>query len=353
MNTYLQRREGIGSMFHRIDTMEHPLNLVEIAFKYELFYTGRQAFKYIIDDIASKQTIEKIWMPNYYCQYVTRWVKKIYSNLYFYDINPFEFNSPLNVNSFATDKDVVLINNFWGLSDFEPKAANGPIIVEDHSHGWLTKNCMHSKADYCFASLRKSLPIPLGGICWKPTSEMNIDNNRFSENTEFYEVFDRQYEAMNDKNRYRNGASSIEKNNYLKIMNETEDFLDKNYEIIKLKPTHTDLLEKYVTSNYLEIKETNLKTLYNNIINTNFMKVLKRKDYTTFGLTLLFKEEAYWKSLRAHLIEHAIYPSYLWPDNKLNFDWNYILNVHVDFRYNKNDMIFISEKINEWIKITN
>jgi hypothetical protein len=352
LSTYSSKREGIGSLFHNIDEKEYQFNKVAIDFDYLLFYTGRQAFKYILDTICSEHDIDKIWMPNYYCQHVTRWIKKIYNNLHFYDIDPFEFTHPIDLSSFASSKDIVLINNYWGLSDSFAKNSNGPIIVEDHSHGWLTNNCMHSQADYCFVSLRKTLPIPLGGICWQPNSKIKNNANRFLEDPSFYTSFDMLFEAMNAKKRYNNGISGIDKNAFLKVMEDTEDYLDKNQDIIKLRTQDDALLSNYLNINFLEKKETNLNLLYNHLSQADCMKVVKRKNYTAFGLTLLFKNKKNWKSLQSHLINYQIYPSYLWPDNTLNQDWCYVLNVHVDFRYNKNDMMYIIDCINNWIKMS-
>jgi hypothetical protein len=347
-HNYNKHKEGIGSLFHEIgDT--NLSQKIDITFDYELFYTGRQAFKYILDTISNNQPIEKIWMPAYYCQHVTRWVKKVYPNLFFYNINPFTFDNPIKVNDFASENDVVLINNYWGLSDTVHKTSKGPIVVEDHSHGWLTKNCMHSRADYCFASLRKSLPIPLGGMAWKPEAILEYDSDRYIVEPPFYKAFDTLHDAMKAKTAYKKGAVAIEKSDYLKVIDETEDFLDVNHDIVALRPQDREMLHKYLNVNFLAYKQNNLDVIYKNLIAVDFMKVVKRSNHTTFGLILLFKEESLWRSLRSFLIEHDIYPSFLWPDNTLSEDWQHVLNIHVDFRYNEQDMMYVSSTLNTWM----
>lgn len=350
IKNYIKKREGIGSLFHDIDSEHYNFNKINLEFEYELFYTGRQAFKFILDKISETQDIDKIWMPNYYCQHVTRWIKKIYDNLYFYDINPFEFEESIDVSTFASSRDVVLINNYWGLSDTIIKKSEFPIIIEDHSHGWLTKNSIHSQADYCFASLRKSLPIPLGGIAWIPNSKFQNSEAHYNTDEPFYDAFDKLHEAMKDKTLYKNGLTGLVKEKYLKVIDETEDFLDKNHTIIKLRTQDLKLINSYLNINFLNHKHINLNYLYKKLTPVGFMRIIKRKEHTSFGLTILFKEEAIWSSLRKHLIEKHIYPSFLWPDNKVLNDWCYLLNVHVDFRYDENDMVYITETINDWIK---
>ncbi len=349
-NTYIKKRDGIGSMFHDIALEAHAIDSIPIEMDYTLFYTGRQAVKYILETIKENHNIEKIWMPSYYCQHVTRWIKKVYTNLHFYDINPFEFHSAVDVNSFASKNDVVLINNYWGLSDGFTKTADSPIIIEDHSHGWLTKNCMNSKADYCFVSLRKTLPIPLGGICWKPNAKMETAKNHFIDDPKFYEVFDRLHLAMKAKYDYKNGATQIEKVSYLKAMEDTEDFLDVNHEIISVRPQDVRLLETYLSLDFLSHKARNLELLYKQLEPTPLLQLVKRPEHTSFGLLLLLKEQHLWASLRKQLIANDIYPSFLWPDNKSLSELGYVLNVHVDFRYNAKDMVYIANTINDWIR---
>ena len=349
---YIKNRDGIGSLFHEINMENLPLRKIDIGFDYELFYTGRQAFKYILDSISETRVIEKIWMPAYYCQHVTRWVKKVYPNLFFYDINPFKFDKPFNIYDFASENDVVLINNYWGLSDSLKKTSAFPIIIEDHSHGWLSKNCMYSQADYCFASLRKSLPIPLGGISWKPEAPIEQDNNRYISDEAFYKAYDKLHAAMKLKTQFKKGNLEIEKTEYLKVIDETEDFLDRNHDIVALRPQDHDLLHKYLNINFLSYKQTNLNSIYRVLKAVDFMKVVKRHDHTTFGLILLFKDHTLWTSLRSFLIHNEIYPSFLWPDNTLSEAWQHVLNIHVDFRYNEQDMAYITDILNTWISET-
>ncbi|WP_372756419.1 hypothetical protein [Mariniflexile sp.] len=350
-NNYTKKREGIGSLFHDIETSSYTWKPIKLDMEYELFYTGRQAFKFILDTISETHAIEKIWMPSYYCQHVTRWIKKVYNNLHFYDINPFEFDKVLDLYEFASKNDVVLINNYWGLSDTVIKKSDLPIIIEDHSHGWLTRNCLHSNADYCFTSLRKTLPIPLGGISWKPNSKFNNSKHDFKQDIHFYEVFDRLHDAMKHKNSYKNGSTNVSKEDFLKVIEETEDFLDVNHEIISLRPQDIKLFDTFLNYDFLSHKHENLNIVYKQLNRPDFMRIVQRDQHVAFGLLVLFKEERLWASLKNHLISNDIYPSFLWPDNKPVSDWQYVLNIHVDFRYNASDMEYISNTINEWIQM--
>jgi hypothetical protein len=58
INSYKKRREEVGSSFHRVDDM--GLEKVDINFDYDTFYSGRQAFKYILDKVYTNKNIHKI-----------------------------------------------------------------------------------------------------------------------------------------------------------------------------------------------------------------------------------------------------------------------------------------------------
>jgi hypothetical protein len=42
------------------------------------------------------------------------------------------------------------------------------MTIEDHSHDLLAPRALESRADYAIASLRKTLPLPDGGVVWSP-----------------------------------------------------------------------------------------------------------------------------------------------------------------------------------------
>lgn len=159
---------GFGSIFHKqaIDGIENTSNAHFLG-AHELFYAGRYAIKYVIHGILEHQHINAIWIPNYYCPFVKNWLEQEFESITYYDIDPFDATSKIDWSLF-TANDIVIANNYWGLKEHQIPNGERPIVIEDHSHGWLSKGCMDSQADFCIASLRKTLPIPLGGIAWKP-----------------------------------------------------------------------------------------------------------------------------------------------------------------------------------------
>lgn len=348
------KKEGIGSYFHHEKAQNIKNNVIELNFDYKVFYTGRHALLHILNEITCSKKIAKIWFPNYYCQHTLNWIKKSYPDIFIYEVNPFEFKSDeININEFAKADDVVLINNYWGLSTMltEKSNPNLPIIIEDHSHGWLSNKCMKSNADYCFVSLRKSLPIPLGGIYWTPNSIIPKDSN-FKEDKEFYKIWDLMIKAMNLKSEYIDGSETINNQTYLELFYDVEKSLNTYTDFVELTNDHKSFINSYINLNTRKIKEENLNYIYKKVQDTTYYKVIKRNGYTAFGLHLLFKDEIVLNSLKKFLVSKKIYPSSLWPDNKINYSWKYFLNIHIDFRYDIYDMDYIVSTINDWLKST-
>ncbi|WP_100611535.1 hypothetical protein [Confluentibacter lentus] len=352
MSDNVVRKEGIGSYFHfekheRFKNVTVPLDL-----DYNLFYTGREALLYILNEINNTNTLSKIWFPNYYCQHTLGWIKKFYPHIHIYNINPFEFTSDaIDVKKFATKNDVVLINNYWGLSSMTSNAdANGPIIIEDHSHGWLSDACLHSTADYCFVSLRKSLPIPLGGMYWKPRAIGFRNTLNFKTDTHFYKIWDTMLDAMSLKSDFIAGDTSVTSADYLPLFYEVEEALNIHTDFVHLKDEHRHFIESYLRFDTRKIKETHLNYLYNKLRDTAYFKIVKRPGFTAFGLHLLFKNAMDFNALRQFLVANHVYPSSLWPDNHLDLEWRYFLNIHIDYRYTLTDMDYIIYLIETWLK---
>ncbi|MEU4619399.1 hypothetical protein AB0G04_05360 [Actinoplanes sp. NPDC023801] len=69
--------------------------------------------------------------------------------------------------------DVVLTQNLFGREDGAPWTAwitehPGVTVIEDHSHDPFSDWARDSVAHYAVASLRKTLPLPDGGLLWSP-----------------------------------------------------------------------------------------------------------------------------------------------------------------------------------------
>lgn len=347
----------IGSSFYELHENDHEFYIlkqhkVDLKLNYAYYYSGRNAILALIKNIAKRQTINTIWLPQYYCDTVINLIHSNFNTINYYAVNPFEFDSEVNINTFATQNDIVILNNFWGLSTFNYNYKNKkrPIIIEDHSHGWLSEQSLQSKADFCICSLRKTYPIPLGAIIWKPNSNENVSFYKTTEDKSILNALEKFEKSMVLKRRFIKENENHLKKEYLSLSNKGEDLLSMSNNYIEPNKKLVKKLENYINLNANPIKEKHLKYIFEHLNKSSHFKIIKRDGFIPFGLLLLFKDKRLFESIKSQLISDNIYPAHLWPNTKLNTDWKYLFNIHVDFRYNIEDMYYLVEKINIWSK---
>src|SRR5439155_22175590 len=104
----------------------------------------------------------------------------------------------------AGPRDVALVVSLYGRRP-AIRVTGAAIILEDHSHDPVSGWARTSQADYAFASLSKTLPLPDGGVLWSPHG---FDLPREREMTKAHEsaVLDR-LSAMILKRLYLSGSA--------------------------------------------------------------------------------------------------------------------------------------------------
>lgn len=343
--------KGIGSFFPTIDYDNEKFINNKTAFNPEnkiLFYTGRQAIKYVIELIKLQHKTFIIWLPEYYCKHVTEWLKSNYSNIKTYHTDPSNTKFIIKAYEFAKNNDVVIVNNFWGINKCFMDAGHVKIItIEDHSHGWLSDSCKNSIADYCITSLRKSLPIPLGGMAWSPKNRQMDNVANLLEPNSYKAIWDRTLNGMTLKRDYEVTGNPSLKSQSLLLVTEAELGLHENYNLTYLNVKHKKIIEEFSSINYLEFKSKNIKVLCENIRPNQNFEIITSNTLAAFGFIIHFKDKLYLEKIKTYLINNNIYPSLLWPDNKNGY--GYYLNIHIDYRYTKEDMVYIANTLNNFI----
>ncbi len=345
----------IGSSFYELYESDREFqvlkqHIIDLSISPTYYYSGRNAILALLKNITKRQTINTIWLPQYYCDTVVKLVCSNFNNVDFYPINPFENKSDLDINFFASQNDIVILNNFWGLSTFDYPDKNRPIIIEDHSHGWLSKQSLHSKADYCFCSLRKTYPIPLGAIIWSPNSKNDLNIYKKIEDKSILKALTSFDKSMRLKRKFIKEKEIDLKKEYLSFLNKGEDMLCLSNTYTEPKKALISKIKNYINLDANCIKNEHLEYIYKHLDASKHFKIIKRDGFTPFGLLLLFKDKSLFKSFKSHLISNYIYPAHLWPNTTINTGWKYLFNIHVDFRYNIEDICYLVEKINLWSK---
>ena len=338
-----------GSDFHRCEqkfisnTNEYLERLRNIRY----FASGRQALEAII----KQEKWYRIWIPAYFCYEVIQYISSLGITVQLYDDNPLLIDEDKLLSSLNYEKgDVLLRINFFGLRK-KRSNKNIPVpIIEDHTHDIISEWAINSDADWCIASVRKSLPVAAGGILWSPKNKSLP--KQIASTPECEKMAEIRYEAMTLKSHYlyKEGDKNIFREKYLA----SEDMIE-NLSLSGMDTKTYELLQKIDIKHWTNVRIRNCEVAYNLL--SNKFKILKRQTTETinqFSLILLCESNEERDSLRQFLIKNSIYPAILWslPNNSdftsaLNFSQN-MLSIHCDGRYEVEEIKHMCNIINSY-----
>jgi len=133
-----------------------------------LFGCGRDALRALVHHLQP----HRLWFPSYVCQELVAPFIDSGVELRRYPDSPLA--ASLNLERIGLQPgDSVVVLNYFGLRSRDcliPTAVPEVTLIEDHTHDPCSTWAQQSRADYCFASLRKSIPIPDGAVLWSPRS---------------------------------------------------------------------------------------------------------------------------------------------------------------------------------------
>jgi hypothetical protein len=136
------------------------------------FASGRAALCALYRQWTERHPGARLWLPDYLCADLVRSLMLRGIPLRFYLDDPQRIGPDLG-HLEAAAGDLVLAVNYFGVRSGDEWRAwreSTPEVglVEDHTHDPQSLWARSSIADFAFASLRKTIPIPDGGIAWSP-----------------------------------------------------------------------------------------------------------------------------------------------------------------------------------------
>lgn len=136
------------------------------------FSLGRDGVSAVWDDLPTDEG-RRLFVPDYFCQEVAdAWAARGIRIARYRD-DPTLSEPKWDDLGDVGAGDLVMAVNFFGVREpggwYEWLAGrDGTLLIEDHSHDPLSRWAVVSQAHYAFASLRKVLPVPDGGLLWSP-----------------------------------------------------------------------------------------------------------------------------------------------------------------------------------------
>lgn len=338
-----------GSDFHLINKNEFLLensdNSILNSENFSFFLSGRAALLNLIQHGIENHQWKTIFFPSYYCQEVINYLKNVPIEIKIYPYNPFQENINQNIQIEDYNHVAIVEVLFFGIKKRTFKKFKNAWIIEDITHGIL--NYKNSSAHYCFGSFRKELPVPAGGFIY---SKQALFFKPEIISTKSDQFFNEKFTAMKLKKDYLSGKIK-NKEEFRNKFIQSETLLESESIGTSLPSLGKEILQQLDIQKIIEKKYKNIKIAHKILKNNPYFKVISNSPSNkSFGLMLFFKNKNSRDFFKNYLINHSIYPAILWPNQSLEIDKdaeNRNLFIHLDFRYDEEDIKFIIEKLNQ------
>lgn len=307
-----------------------------------LLASGRQA----IYNAVMMASAKRLWIPAYFCYEVIDTLRSYGLEIAYYDDHPLAKVGESPVLMQLNPDEALLQVNYFGLRASNVRPNTVAVVIEDQTHN-LTAS---GGGDVKVASLRKSLPVALGGAIF--TSSQNTLT--LSRSTETESLANRRYSYMRLKSMYLRG----------KISNKDtfrSGFVESEGEVALLPISQIDSTSKKLINDF-DVYSLFSKKLQNwSYVNRRLGKrldIMQPEDNSCipFSVVALTADKSERDALRKYLISQSIYPAVLWvmPPRQEDiypeaFDLSErLLSLHCDYRYDLGDMERLCKVIEEF-----
>lgn len=345
-----------GSEFHWLA----DVNVSDVARTWapegNLYASGRDAMRALLTYGREQLGWQRLWIPSYFCQEVVSALGSSGLSLQIYPDSPIELLCDFDQLSLRAS-DVLLQVNFFGLrSPSRKDPSRDFVILEDHTHDPWSEWAMNSSADWCVVSLRKTLPVPDGGMLWSPRAHP-LPIPVLPKPECMYASLEK-LAAMLLKHLYLQGYEiSKETFRQLQISGERHILAE---EISGMSIWTRELLKTFPIGLWRSKRRANHRVFTNALKGIDWLDVLQPSDPSNgvpFSGILVFDSMERRDHVRQCLIAANVYPAVLWPLEKpvlrgvpqehIEFSRR-MLSIHCDMRYDEIDMQRVAEMIRKF-----
>jgi hypothetical protein len=301
---------------------------------HSLWGSGRDALRALLAEGARVNGWSRLLVPSYYCQDVLAVIRREMEIGVYESAPAHPATKPVAVRA----GDVLLVAATFGIGSVAELSGPAP-IVEDHSHDLTGQWPTHSRADYAIASLRKTLPLPDGGVVWSP---LNLSVPTAIEMTaEHAAAALQRLSAMTLKLHYLEGHD-LAKSSFREPAIAGERAIGTGT-ISGISAFSRWRLPTLPTSKWRDARARNLQVFRDEVSDLPHVTMLD----APFAAILIFNDHAQRELVRERLIAARIYPSVLWPlddpavagipETHVEMSRR-LLSIHCDYRYAPDDM---------------
>lgn len=335
----------LGSDFHVLgssfECKEH------IGSPWEPHYVGCSAGRDPVSLLAERVT-GRLWVPRYFCQEVISTWKNVGLSIVTYPDDPWQESDPIVLES-AKPGDAILTVAYFGAR--APRTAvvrEGVAVLEDHTHDPWSDAAWTSRADFAFASLRKSVPIPDGAVLWSPLGK-RLPGPPSGQRSE--QVLDR-LTAMLLKADYLVGKK-VEKNAFRTCaLRGEKSFADGPP--APMSDFSRSVLHRFDVARWRACRRANWHTFQDAFSGPAWIRLFDSGESDAPFCIVLVAEDAHRRNLlRTALVARNVYPAILWDlGGSVECELerpraDRMLALPCDGRYAKDDMIRLAKTIAE------
>lgn len=348
-----------GSEFHWLQ-VEQGVQLSDAPWTNgaTLWGSGRDAMRALLEWGREQHGWKRLWCPSYFCQEVVAALISTGLQVVAYHDSPLnEFEAP--DATALRQGDVLLVMNFFGLRT-RPSYEDVPpqvILLEDHTHNPWSEWAYQSRAHWCVASLRKTLPLPDGGVLWSPMHREGPPECATTAERE--SAASRKFSAMILKHEYLRGLD-VDKAAFRDLSIAAEPGIASGA-ISGISTISQQLLKTFPVHDWQRQRRQNHQIVARCVAGLGPIACPSPASTTeaAFSAILLFESQRMRDAVRQQLIEHRIYPAILWSLEDPVIDGvpaehaalaNRMLSIHCDMRYDDSDMIRICDVITDYLQ---
>ena len=305
------------------------------------FASGRAALAALCGRWIETHPYARLWLPGYFCSDVVSCLSSGNIPTAFYADDPRRTGPELE-HLRTSPGDMVLAVNYFGVRsggqwnawrESTPSVA----LIEDHTHDPQSLWARSSRADFAFASLRKTIPLPDGAIAWSPRElplpEATPDGAPIASSLKLG--------AMLYKRRYLDSGEALPsfKAAFLELQKAGEQLFSKpGNEAISA--WSLDAIHHGTPSLWRRRREHNVRhllALAPNVCAGEPLFISWPAGHCPFNAVYLFQDAAARDRVRSRLIAAQVYAPVHWPlpyggETAIDLSKR-ILTIPVDFRY--------------------
>lgn len=299
------------------------------------------------------RSIRRVWIPEYFCPEVAQsWSRVVQTVIYKDDPS---LTEPAWRSLQPDRNDVVVAVNYFGVRDETAwkkwRSSSDCILLEDHTHDPVCAWAFESTADYVFSSLRKSLPITDGAICWSPRGlPLPVPSAKINPT-----AIELKFTAMLEKADFLGGDHIADLKGHYRELYASGDHALESGADSPISDRALRWIASGVPRKWRQVRESNVRNFFSFLDESPLVRPLFRDwppNSTPFAAVLVFHGRTDRDECRAYLERNNVFCPVHWATDASAAAHDLsgrMLSVPADQRYSADDMAKVAVILNRWI----